>query len=320
MANSKGGIRLLKSIKAISPVISILLTIIVAVVAGLILYAWSAGYLGTQTAKAGTEIKIESVAFTRNDTKCATCHSPNRGATDGTNPSTVISNTTKKCGNCHIGGTGDAYASAPGEYYLRNSTVGNTYGMYSGYSGFNNTGWSAVTRVAEHKINWPAGSKSPSGTVTCTSKAGCHANIHDEVEDCYDCHAYVKWKYSVNTKNQSIPGHKKMIHTTNKNCTSCHGMAHGSSAVTLVVRNTGTEDVNLGDLYVNGVKYSYSLVSGDANNDGKLNVKEAWSLRALGLAWQPKSVVSEYKFEISTTTGVVSSRTVEPPSTTTYVP
>jgi flagellin-like protein len=51
--------------KAVSPVISVLLMIAVAVAASLITYAWVMGYLGNTTGKVGKAIQIQSVA---NDT------------------------------------------------------------------------------------------------------------------------------------------------------------------------------------------------------------------------------------------------------------
>jgi flagellin-like protein len=52
-----------KNVKAISPVISVLLMIAVAVVASLVAYAWVMGYIGFQTAKTGQAVQIQSVAF-----------------------------------------------------------------------------------------------------------------------------------------------------------------------------------------------------------------------------------------------------------------
>jgi flagellin-like protein len=51
-----------KNVKAISPVISVLLMIAVAVVASLVAYAWVMGYIGAQTAKTGQAIQIQSMA------------------------------------------------------------------------------------------------------------------------------------------------------------------------------------------------------------------------------------------------------------------
>jgi len=51
-----------RSIKAISPVISVLLMIAVAVVASLVVYAWVMGYVGFQTGKTGQAIQIQSMA------------------------------------------------------------------------------------------------------------------------------------------------------------------------------------------------------------------------------------------------------------------
>jgi flagellin-like protein len=52
-----------RSIRAISPVISVLLMIAIAVVASLVAYAWVMGYIGFQTAKTGQAVQIQSVAF-----------------------------------------------------------------------------------------------------------------------------------------------------------------------------------------------------------------------------------------------------------------
>jgi flagellin-like protein len=52
-----------KNVKAISPVISVLLMIAVAVVASLVVYAWVMGYIGFQTSKTGEAVQIQSVAF-----------------------------------------------------------------------------------------------------------------------------------------------------------------------------------------------------------------------------------------------------------------
>jgi flagellin-like protein len=51
-----------RNVKAISPVISVLLMIAVAVAASLVTYAWVMGYLGFTTTKVGKAIQIQSVA------------------------------------------------------------------------------------------------------------------------------------------------------------------------------------------------------------------------------------------------------------------
>jgi flagellin-like protein len=51
-----------RNVKAISPVISVLLMIAVAVVASLVVYSWVMGYVGFQTAKTGNAIQIQSMA------------------------------------------------------------------------------------------------------------------------------------------------------------------------------------------------------------------------------------------------------------------
>jgi flagellin-like protein len=54
--------KLRRNVKAISPVISVLLMIAVAVAASLVTYAWVMGYLGFTTNKVGKAIQIQSVA------------------------------------------------------------------------------------------------------------------------------------------------------------------------------------------------------------------------------------------------------------------
>jgi flagellin-like protein len=53
--------KLRKNVKAVSPVISVLLMIAVAVAASLVTYAWVMGYLGFTTNKVGKAIQIQSV-------------------------------------------------------------------------------------------------------------------------------------------------------------------------------------------------------------------------------------------------------------------
>lgn len=53
-----------RNIKAISPVISVLLMIAVAVVASLVVYAWVVGFIGGKTTQVGKAIQIQSVART----------------------------------------------------------------------------------------------------------------------------------------------------------------------------------------------------------------------------------------------------------------
>ncbi len=54
--------KLRHSIKAISPIISVLLLIAIAVVASLVVYAWVMGYIGGSTTKAGYAINIQSLS------------------------------------------------------------------------------------------------------------------------------------------------------------------------------------------------------------------------------------------------------------------
>ncbi len=63
-----------KNMKAISPIISVLLMIAIAVVASLVVYAWVMGYIGYQTGKTGDQVVIQSVTWEN---------------TTGTNPTTT---------------------------------------------------------------------------------------------------------------------------------------------------------------------------------------------------------------------------------------
>jgi flagellin-like protein len=53
--------KLRKNVKAVSPVISVLLMIAVAVAASLVTYAWVMGYMGFTTNKVGKAIQIQSI-------------------------------------------------------------------------------------------------------------------------------------------------------------------------------------------------------------------------------------------------------------------
>jgi FlaG/FlaF family flagellin (archaellin) len=52
-----------KKVRAISPVLAILLMIVITVAASLVTYAWVMGYLSFTTAKAGRAIQVQSVAY-----------------------------------------------------------------------------------------------------------------------------------------------------------------------------------------------------------------------------------------------------------------
>jgi len=58
--------KILRDRKAVSPVISVLLMVSIAVVAALITYTWVTGFVGTTTVKAGHAIQIQAVNL--NDT------------------------------------------------------------------------------------------------------------------------------------------------------------------------------------------------------------------------------------------------------------
>jgi archaeal type IV pilus assembly protein PilA len=63
MMNFKKNVRKIRrNVKAISPVISTLLMIAVAVVASLVAYAWVMGYIGDKTSTTGQAVQIQSVA------------------------------------------------------------------------------------------------------------------------------------------------------------------------------------------------------------------------------------------------------------------
>jgi flagellin-like protein len=72
-----------KNVKAISPIISVLLMIAIAVVASLVVYAWVMGYIGYQTGKTGDAVQIQSVVFsgTSPTEKVATVYLQNVGST-----------------------------------------------------------------------------------------------------------------------------------------------------------------------------------------------------------------------------------------------
>jgi len=56
-----------RSIRAISPVLSVLMMIAIAVAASLVAYAWIMGYIGGTTTKAGKAVQIQSMAKTGGD-------------------------------------------------------------------------------------------------------------------------------------------------------------------------------------------------------------------------------------------------------------
>jgi VCBS repeat-containing protein len=68
MKNMRKITKIRRSIKAISPVISVLLMIAIAVVASLVVYAWIMGYIGGTTTKTGQAIQIQSYAVSPDGT------------------------------------------------------------------------------------------------------------------------------------------------------------------------------------------------------------------------------------------------------------
>jgi len=59
--------KILKNVKAISPVLSVLMMITIAVAASLLTYAWVIGYLGFTTSKAGKALQIQSIVLVDTD-------------------------------------------------------------------------------------------------------------------------------------------------------------------------------------------------------------------------------------------------------------
>jgi flagellin-like protein len=105
--------KLRKNVKAISPVISVLLMIAVAVVASLVAYAWVMGYIGNTTERASQAIQIQSVAnsTTAVGTPKITVYVQNVG--EGSvkvisGQSLYINNTLVTLANTQLGGAFDA--------------------------------------------------------------------------------------------------------------------------------------------------------------------------------------------------------------------
>jgi FlaG/FlaF family flagellin (archaellin) len=59
--------KIIKNVKAISPVLSVLMMITIAVAASLLTYAWVIGYLGFTTSKAGKALQIQSIVLVDTD-------------------------------------------------------------------------------------------------------------------------------------------------------------------------------------------------------------------------------------------------------------
>ena len=134
-----------KNVKAISPVISVLLMIAVAVVASLVVYAWVMGYIGFQTSKTGEAVQIQSVSFSGTpgtSGKVLTVYLQNVGSTtltlkqaeclyvngvlDGTATSSTTSLTSGSTAT--ITGSGSQTAFAPGAMVtVKVTTQGGTY-------------------------------------------------------------------------------------------------------------------------------------------------------------------------------------------------
>ena len=89
--------KILKNKKAVSPVISVLLMVSIAVVAALITYTWVTGFVGTTTVKAGHAIQIQAVKYWINTTgdTCINITVQNVGDGDLEMVSSVFINGTK---------------------------------------------------------------------------------------------------------------------------------------------------------------------------------------------------------------------------------
>ena len=83
--------KLRKNVKAISPVLSVLMMIAVAVAASLVTYAWVMGYLGFTTNKVGKAIQIQSIA--RDGSGLMTVYVQNVGDSDVSLSSVFVNGT-----------------------------------------------------------------------------------------------------------------------------------------------------------------------------------------------------------------------------------
>ncbi len=92
--NVKKITKMKSSIKAISPVISVLLLIAIAVVASLVAYAWIMGYIGGTTTKAGNSVVIQS--FTTNGNLVVYVQNNGQGTVHLKQDSSVYVNTVLK--------------------------------------------------------------------------------------------------------------------------------------------------------------------------------------------------------------------------------
>jgi flagellin-like protein len=134
-----------KNVKAISPVISVLLMIAVAVVASLVAYAWVMGYIGFQTAKTGQAIQIQSVSYAGSgseftvyvqnigdsDVKLQDSASPNNclyinGAL-ATNAGTISTDPLEKGDTVGLTGTATGLTAGVQEITFKVTTTGGTF-------------------------------------------------------------------------------------------------------------------------------------------------------------------------------------------------
>ncbi len=128
-----------KNLKAISPIISVLLMIAIAVVASLVVYAWVMGYIGYQTGKTGDSVQIQSVNMAGDS--LTTVYLQNVGSTTVTvNPFVFVNGveytaTLTPAGALNEGSTQAITLTTPlaltsGQMYTIKATVtGGTYGQ-----------------------------------------------------------------------------------------------------------------------------------------------------------------------------------------------
>jgi len=85
-----------------------------------------------------------------------------------------------------------------------------------------------------------------------------------------------------------------------KDCASCHGLAHGAGT-TVYVRNDGVQDAQISKLYINDKEYNFYISYESGVKDGKLSRGETVGLRVIGFPWVSGK---RYNFKVATQTGV----------------
>jgi len=173
--------KLRKSKKAIAPIVAELLIIVVVIAAGLVIYAWSSGFLSLQTGKAGITIEIKNVKFWTGDKDVSparvsstlfgnvTIYAQNTGTKDATLKSVTVAGGVKSflqitSTSSPIYATGISTDDATldggwkkGALIALNVTIADTYDT--------KTGWKPSTDYA-FKILTAEGAEAPSTTFT----------------------------------------------------------------------------------------------------------------------------------------------------------